>query len=121
MIESAMSRRAFVAGAAASAAAVIAAQRVALASESKEADEKAAPEDAQEDAAEQTETINSSGIVVDPEKVTEVISTDILIVGGGLSGLAAAVQALSIRPESSQPQSSTSHSRLSAELLMRSL
>ncbi|RDB57134.1 hypothetical protein C1879_07840 [Paraeggerthella hongkongensis] len=39
------------------------------------------------------ETINCSGIVVNPEEVTEVISTGIVIVGGGFAGLACAVQA----------------------------
>ncbi len=38
-------------------------------------------------------TINCSGIVVNPAEVNEVYTTDILVVGGGLSGLAAAVQA----------------------------
>ena len=38
-------------------------------------------------------TVNSSGIVVDPASVTEEIRTDILVVGGGFSGLACAVQA----------------------------
>ena len=39
------------------------------------------------------ETINCSGIVVDPAAVTETIYSDILIVGGGFAGLAAAAQA----------------------------
>ena len=39
------------------------------------------------------ETINCSGIEVNPDEVMEVITTDIVIVGGGFSGLAAAVQA----------------------------
>lgn len=39
------------------------------------------------------ETINCSGIVVNPDEVMEVIETGLIIVGGGLSGLAAAVQA----------------------------
>lgn len=51
------------------------------------ADEKAT------EAATATATINSSGIIVDPSKVEEVIDTQILVVGGGISGLAAAVQA----------------------------
>ena len=40
-----------------------------------------------------SEPINSSGIEVNPDEVVEVIETNIVIVGGGLSGLAAAVQA----------------------------
>lgn len=39
-------------------------------------------------------TINCSGIVVTPEDVYEVYSTDILVVGGGFAGLAASVQAI---------------------------
>lgn len=39
------------------------------------------------------DTINCSGIVVDPAAVTETIYSDLLIVGGGFSGLAAAAQA----------------------------
>lgn len=39
------------------------------------------------------ETVNSSGIVVDPSAVTETIVCDVLVVGGGFAGLAAAVQA----------------------------
>ena len=39
------------------------------------------------------ETINCSGIEVNPDEVMEVIPTDIVIVGGGFSGLACAVQA----------------------------
>lgn len=39
------------------------------------------------------QTINCSGIVVDPAAVTETIYSDILIVGGGFAGLAAAAQA----------------------------
>ena len=40
------------------------------------------------------ETINSSGIVVDQAKVTEAISCDILVIGGGMAGLSAAAQAV---------------------------
>ena len=40
-----------------------------------------------------SEPINSSGIEVNPDEVVEVIETNIVIVGSGLSGLAAAVQA----------------------------
>ena len=36
-----------------------------------------------------SEPINSSGIEVNPDEVVEVIETNIVIVGGGLSGLAA--------------------------------
>lgn len=39
------------------------------------------------------ETINCSGIVVDPSQVTETIKADIVVLGGGMSGLSAAVQA----------------------------
>ncbi|MEG1907247.1 MAG: FAD-dependent oxidoreductase [Gordonibacter sp.] len=38
-------------------------------------------------------TVNSSGIEVDKVNITETISCDILVVGGGFAGLAAAVQA----------------------------
>lgn len=36
------------------------------------------------------ETINCSGIVVDPSQVTETIKADIVVLGGGMSGLSAA-------------------------------
>ncbi|MCQ5090634.1 FAD-binding protein [Slackia exigua] len=39
------------------------------------------------------DTINSSGIVVDPSKTSETIDCGVLVVGCGLSGLAASVQA----------------------------
>ena len=39
------------------------------------------------------ETINCSGIAVDPSQVTETIKADIVVLGGGMSGLSAAVQA----------------------------
>lgn len=39
------------------------------------------------------QTINCSGIVVDPAAVTETVYSDLLIVGGGFAGLAAAAQA----------------------------
>lgn len=38
-------------------------------------------------------TVNSSGIEVDKAKITETISCDVLVVGGGFAGLAASVQA----------------------------
>ncbi len=51
------------------------------------------PKAASQKGAEKAKTINCSGIEVDPSKVTETISCDILVIGGGMSGLAAAVQA----------------------------
>ena len=56
--------------------------------------ESAAPETngAKADGA-SVDTINSSGIVVDPNNVTETIDCGVLVVGCGLSGLAASVQA----------------------------
>lgn len=45
------------------------------------------------DEAKPATTINSSGIIVDPSKVQEVYETQILVIGGGISGLAASVQA----------------------------
>ena len=41
----------------------------------------------------QGKAVNSSGIEVDPSKITETIECEILVVGGGFAGLAAAVQA----------------------------
>ena len=40
-----------------------------------------------------SDTINCSGIVVNPDEVFEIHNTDILIIGAGIAGLAAAVQA----------------------------
>lgn len=90
-----ISRRNFVAAAAAGAAAagVISASAM---NEPAFADTASDDKDAsaQAETSEETpETINCSGIVVDPAAVTEVIYSDILIVGGGFAGLAAAAQA----------------------------
>lgn len=52
-----------------------------------------APKDAAAKKEEVVDTINSSGIEVDHSKITETIKCDILVVGGGFAGLAAAVQA----------------------------
>ncbi len=89
MIDTTVSRRGFVAAAAAGVAGAALAGR--QTARPALADEAAPP--AAADAAEPVETINCSGIVVDPGAVTEVIYTDVLVVGGGFSGLAAAVQA----------------------------
>ncbi len=87
MIDATLSRRALLASAATGAAALAAAGSLAPAA--ARASESTASTGA--DAA--PATINSSGIVVDPAKVTERIYTDVLIVGGGFAGLACAVQA----------------------------
>ena len=88
MITSSVSRRSFVAGAAGAAGVVATGMygHIAMASQSA-----AGSSDVIEAAT--VETVNSSGIVVDPSAVTETIVSDVLIVGGGFAGLAAAVQA----------------------------
>lgn len=51
------------------------------------------PETSTVEVSENADTINSSGIVVDETKITDTFYCDILVVGGGFAGLAAAVQA----------------------------
>lgn len=77
-----ISRRSFVAGAAATAAFAGVTSYVGTTPQTAVADE-AAP----------VKTINSSGIVVDHNAVTEIIDCGVLVVGCGVSGLAASVQA----------------------------
>lgn len=88
MSEFAFTRRTFVsASALAGAAAGMAAAALPYGAAPAARAEEASSADATVD------TINSSGIVVDPSKVTEVITSDVLVVGAGFSGLAASVQA----------------------------
>lgn len=80
-----ISRRNFVAGAAATAATAGIISYVGATPKPAMANEAAA--------AEAPKTINCSGIVVDPAAVTEIIDCGVLVVGCGVAGLAASVQA----------------------------
>lgn len=105
MYKTSLDRRHFLAGAAASAMGVMAAGAAMTASAAEKdtaasgsvdgsaTDASSSADGATTGASASVETINCSGIVVDPAAVTETIYSDVLIVGGGFAGLAAAAQA----------------------------